>query len=231
MIDEVPTIPVEEQVEQSAQPVVQEVAAKPAESESEKNFRVMRQRMIKVERERDEALQKLQAQTPVIEEDYSINLAPDDLAEGKHLSKVDKKIKKLEAQLNQYQQQSSNTNTEALLKSQYHDFDKIVSVENIQLLKEQYPEIAQTLNTSGDLYSKAVSAYTLIKKLGIVPDEQYNADKAKAQANAAKPKPLASVSPQQGDSPLSRANAFANGLTDELQKQLRKEMEQARRNL
>jgi hypothetical protein len=56
------------------------------------------------------------------------------------------------------------------------------------------------------------------------------ADRAAAQKNASKPKPLASVSPQQGDSPLSRANAFANGLTPELQKQLRQEMEEARKN-
>jgi hypothetical protein len=57
------------------------------------------------------------------------------------------------------------------------------------------------------------------------------ADKLRAQKNAAKPKPLASVNPQQGDSPLSKANAFANGLTDDLKKQLRKEMEDARRSI
>ncbi len=49
------------------------------------------------------------------------------------------------------------------------------------------------------------------------------------QKNASKPKPLASVNPQQGDSPLSRANAFANGLTEELKDQLRKEMSESRR--
>ena len=38
------------------------------------------------------------------------------------------------------------------------------------------------------------------------------------------------MSPQQGDSPLSRANAFANGLTPELRVQLIKEMEEARKN-
>ena len=55
------------------------------------------------------------------------------------------------------------------------------------------------------------------------------ADKRKAQENSAKPRPMASVSPQQGESPLSHANAFANGLTPELQKQLWKEMQDAKK--
>jgi hypothetical protein len=46
-----------------------------------------------------------------------------------------------------------------------------------------------------------------------------------AHKNASKPKPLASVSPQQADSPLSKANAFANmPLSKEVKNQLHKEM-------
>jgi hypothetical protein len=41
---------------------------------------------------------------------------------------------------------------------------------------------------------------------------------------------MASISPQQGDSPLTKANAFANGeLTPELKAQLWKETNQYRR--
>jgi len=50
------------------------------------------------------------------------------------------------------------------------------------------------------------------------------------QANTAKPRPLTSVSPQSGESPLSRANAFAEGLTPELKKNLFKEMQEAKKN-
>lgn len=39
------------------------------------------------------------------------------------------------------------------------------------------------------------------------------------------------LSPQQGDSPLSKANAFANGLTEDLKKQLQKEMFEARNQI
>ena len=71
----------------------------------------------------------------------------------------------------------------------------------------------------------------MVKKLGI--SEQVMVDnqgKATAQRNAAKPRPTASISPQQGETPLSRANAFANGLTEEMKKQLYKEMLEAASN-
>jgi hypothetical protein len=239
----------EEQVEQEViessteveqEQVEKQVAPQPQRSDPQESFRALRAKADRIERERDEAMRRLQEmeaarnftqQTEQNNEDDDINIAPDDLAEGKHLSKVAKRIKKLETELNQYKQQSNQTNTETRLKAQYPDFDKVVSRDNIELLKAQYPEIAQTLHASTDLYSTAVSAYTLIKRLGIHQDDTFVAEKAIAIKNSAKPRPLASVSPQQGDSPLSRANAFANGLTDELKEQLRKEMFSARNNM
>jgi len=233
-------------IEQPEQEEVQAIQPEPAtpqppkreESENKENIRLLRKRAEqaeRIERERDDALRRLKefeaqkemaSQAP---EDDELTIGPDDLAEGKHLSKVTKKIKKLEEQLLAQQQQSATMSTEALLKAKYADFDAVVSKENIEALRENYPEIAETIGASQNIYSKAVSAYTMIKKLGIHVEDLYTADKAIAQKNAAKPKPLASVSPQQGDSPLSRANAFANGLTEELKVQLRKEMEDARR--
>lgn len=210
----------------------------PAKASAQESFKEIRERWLRAERERDELARKLQdvvqtrdtsSRLDEPEEDLSYKVEDDALVEGKHLSKVDKKIKKLEQQLQQYQQQSVLSATEIRLKTQYADFDSVVSADNIQVLRTQYPELAESINSNQDIYSKAVSAYTMIKKLGIaqVPDT-YIQDKIQAQKNAAKPRPLASVAPQQGDSPLSRANAFANGLTPELQKQLLKEMNQFR---
>lgn len=214
--------------EQETQVVVQ--TQKP---DAQASFRALREKAERIERERDDAMRRLQEietrNQQTQSEDEEINIAPDDIAEGKHLSKVSKKIKRLESELNQYKQQSAATTVETRLKTQYPDFDKVVSKDNIELLKAQYPEIAQTLHASSDLYSTAVSAYTIIKRLGIHQEDVYGVEKAIAIKNAAKPRPLASVSPQQGDSPLSRANAFANGLTDDLKEQLRKEMMEARK--
>lgn len=214
------------------------------ESQAKKSFRDVIAAKRKAERERDEYLRRIeelearshreQAATPKeqAEEDEDFHLGADDIAEGKHIAKVDKraqnKIKALEDRLAKYESKTAEERTETQLRAKYSDFDKVVSRDNIDLLTEAYPELARSLYSTNDLYTKAVSAYTLIKKFGIYQESPFTSEKAVALKNVAKPRPLASVSPQQGDSPLTRANAFANGLTDELKAQLRKEMEQAR---
>lgn len=199
------------------------------------NMRKMREAKERAERDRDELLRRVAAieaaqgkkdiKPQAVVEDFSI--APDDLVEGKHLSKYDRKIEELKNQLKSYQQQTSTIATEAKLHSQYPDLDKIITKENIAMLSTLHPEIANTIASSSDLYNKAVSAYTFIKKLGIVPANTYDAERTRAHENSAKPRPVASISAQQGDSPLTRANAFADGLTDDLKKRLHKEMIEA----
>jgi hypothetical protein len=187
------------------------------------NMRNLREKAERAERERDElkrALQEAQSRTP----EEEITLAPDDLAEGKHLTKVQQKIRNLENKLQEYEQRSHLNIAEARIKAKHPDFDSVVSRENIEVLSAMYPELAQTLMHSQDIYTQGVSAYTLIKKLGIHKDQSYEAEKQLAHKNSLKPKSLASLSPQQGESPLSHANAFAGGLTEDLKKQLYKEM-------
>jgi len=138
------------------------------------------------------------------------------LAEGKHLTKIQKQLKRQREELQRTQDETRSLLVETRLKAEYPDIEKVVSADNIKALSELYPEIAQTLNASSDYYSKAKAAYTMIKKFGIHVEDNYSSEREAVAKNAAKPRPLASVSPQQADSPLSRANAFANGLTEEL---------------
>ncbi len=211
---------------------------KPEESEQVLNFRAIKEKAKQVERERDEALKLLKeytakqqaAQPQAPEEIDTFGMNPDDLVEGKHLSKVAREIKSLKQQLEASQQQSYMTNTEARLKAQFPDLDKVLTPDNIETFKYAYPELAATVDSTQDIYTKAVSAYTMIKKFGVYQEPGVNPEKEVAKRNAAKPRPLTSVAPQQGDSPISRANAFANGLTKELQEQMWKEMSQARRD-
>jgi hypothetical protein len=215
----------------------QESQPSPEEERRERerrNVAALRERKEQAERERDELLRRMkeyetrskQKEDP---EEDDIGVGEEDLVEGKHIRKMSKELRTLKNQLNEQAYQSKNMATEARLKAQYADFDAVVSKDNIENLKQNYPEIAKTLASSGDLYSAGVSAYTIIKNLGLGTPDIYEKDRQKAQANSSKPRPLASVSPQQGDSPLSHANAFANGLTKELQEQLLKEMAQARK--
>ncbi len=216
------------------EPEAQEAPQPAQETEKDRNFRAVREAAERAARERDEALRRLQEyesrsarpQEPDLEEesDIDLNVKDDDLVEGKHLQKLKAHIKKLEAQQRAFQKQATESTAETRLKSQYPDFDKVMTVENMRALSESYPELASSVNSGSDLYKKAVSVYTLIKKFGIYEEAPYNAEKDRILANQAKPKPLTSISPQQGDTPLSRANVFANGLTEELKKKLREEM-------
>ena len=223
---------VQEEVPQE-QPV-QEVRRESAPVVPQDSWKTLREKADRAERRAEELermIMEAQSKQPEPEEDLNVSVDDDSLVEGKHLSKVNRKIQNLEKQLKQYEQQSSLSATEIKLKTQYPDFDNVVSADNLNNLRSMYPEIAHTINSSSDLYSKAVAAYTMIKRLGIAPQEDiYKQEKELAQRNAAKPKSLASISPQQGDSPLSKANAFANGtLTDELKAQMWKEMNQYRK--
>lgn len=221
---------VETSQEEAAQPTS---AAEPIEKTPQYNFAELRQKTLKIERERDEALRKLadlEASKNQSSEDYSLNIAESDLAEGKHVKVLEKKIERLEKQLGTYQQMSSDEIVEAKLRATYPDLDKVLSKDNVTMLAEIEPELAQTLRNSKDTRSNLIVAYKAIKDKGIYKEDIYSADRERAQKNLSKPRPLTSVSPQQGDSPLSHANAFANGLTPDLQKQLLKEMTEAMKN-
>lgn len=228
MIDTNPTIPMPEvpEIAPDVQPEstemteeVQQQPEPPKESSEQRNFRNLREKAERIQKERDEALVRLrQYEEAQKVESESLNLKPDDLAEGKHINKVETRIKDLEKQL-----------IETRLRTQYPDMDTVVNDTTLSIIKEKYPHLARTIGASKDFYDQAISAYTIIKEMGIYQEPApFDGDKAIALRNANKPKPLASVSPQQGDSPLSKANAFANGLTDDLKRQLYKEMMDAK---
>lgn len=215
----------EEYVGETQQPA----QAKP--SQQEINFRNLRQKTEQLQRERDEyyrMLQDIESRKQQASHQEESQLNPDDLVEWKH---VQRELKKVKDELNQYKQYSTQVSAEARLKSQYPDFDSVVNDTTISLLREQYPEIATTINANPDLYSKAASAYTFIKKLNIAPSDATLIERARVQENLQKPRPVSSVSPQQGETPLSKANAFAQGLTPELRSQLLKEMQEAKKRL
>lgn len=203
------------------------------ESERERNFKALREKAARLERERDEALriaQELQhkSQEPA-DDDSDFNIGEEDIAEGKHLKKLHNEIRTLKKTLQQQQQVSSESLAETRLRAQYPNYEKILTTDNIAALREQAPELAEAIGATQDIYKKAAATISAIKRLGIGTEDVYEQERAIAQKNAQKPKPVAALAPQQGDSPLSKANAFANGLTDELRAQLHREMVEAMR--
>lgn len=201
------------------------------------SFNELKKAKTRAERERDEALARLQAYESAKsknvepEEDLNVQLGENEYAEGKHIAKLVKKVSRLEQQTREAEQRAYEIATEARLKVQYPDIDRILSSDNIAALRNKHPELAYTLNANTDFYNKAIATYTMIKNLGIAGETETGyANEAKIKANLAKPRPLASIAPQKSESPLTRVNAFAEGLTDDLAKQLRKEMADSMRN-
>ena len=234
-----------QQGQEEAAEVPQQKSSNRSVAENLRNLREARER---AEWERDtlrnqlEQMQRYgqQKQQPVeelpeVEQEPQFDFADDALMEGKQVKKVfssvNKELQAVKKQLKQFHSQSSEMAVEAKIKAVYPDFDDVVSVENVARLNADYPEIAKTLRDTPDIWNKASSAYSIMKKFGIYRDKSFDEDKMKAIKNAQKPRPVASVNPQHGDSPLSKANAFANGLTPDLRKQMLKEMAEARKNI
>jgi len=248
MIDEkeqpevVEETPVEqpEVVEESTPEVVEETPTEEAPIEQPKeeptydknvqNWRSLREKAQKAERERDELLKKLQEQQnshKQQQDDYK-PIDDDDLASGKDIKRIEKQQAQRIAQLEQQV-------IESKLKSQYPDFDEVVNQDTLGMLQDVDPELAESLASNPNLYSKAVAVYKSIKRYGFAPDgpnnpQAHTRNKETVNKNVAKPRTVTSISPQQADSPLSRANAFANGLTDELKEQRWKEAQEILKN-
>lgn len=218
---------------QAPQPIVQE---EPKETPAQRNWREVREQKLRAEWERDEALRQLQAmqqqktQPQQIEEDDDLGINPDDVIEGKHLAKIIKKVEqRTEKKVRQQQEMFMQTMTEARIKTEMPDVDSVVNVQNLQLLRSQYPELAASINANPDLYSKAKAAYTLMTKLGIAQGTaqayDYAQDKQRIAQNMAKPKPVQSVAQRQ--SPLAQANAYDGPLTEDMKKSLWKDMQKS----
>lgn len=206
----------------------------------QENFRILRERAEKAEREKEEYARKMAEiearNKPVVQqetdEDLDFNIGADDIAEGKHLTKVGRKIKQLEEKIKQadrareeLRQQAESNAVIAGIKADFPDIDKVVNADTMELLRQKAPHLEKTIRSSTDLYSKAAAAYQAIKDMGLYVDEGYMADKEKVQKNMAKPRTTASVSGT--SSPLSQADIYANGLTPELKDRLHKEMIEA----
>jgi hypothetical protein len=242
---EEPVMQVEQ--EQEELPVVEEesieeeIVEEIKETPNQRNIRSLREkaeRTERAERERDEMMKRLyayeqgvkpQVEKPVeTEEDYlaTLGIDADALAEGKHLKPLMKELRSLKNELNQYKKQTQQETIEVRLKTRFPDFDKVVSQSNLEMLRHANPELAEAILATPDQFKQATLAYQMVKQYGIYQEDNFTQEKVLAQKNAAKPKPLASVSPQQGESPMSKANAFANGLTSDLKAQLLREMNQ-----
>jgi len=230
----------------SETPQVNQANEAPRQQNTEdRNFVEMRKKNEELQRKNDEAMQIIrnieaqrqqqeqQKQQPVEEPAHEINLGDDDdLVEVKTVKAILANQKRLEKKLAESEKKSYQMTAEARLKANFPDWEKVISDDNLERLKQADPDLMASIQYNPDPYSQYAAAYKAIKRQGIYKEDKYAGDREKAEHNANKPRPLTSVSPQQGDSPLSKANAFANApLTDELKKKYWKDLQEATKRL
>lgn len=230
----------EEQVEEQEAPVEQQEeprqsrvaeAAEAKRQAAERNHALLREKAERLERERDEALKRLQEISYKKPEEIEEELAhPNDLVEGKTVNKLQKEVRALRKVQEESNKKLQESYAEMRIKTQYPDFDDICSKENLEEFRSQYPELAESIISTGDTYKAAVSAYTAIKNMGISHKKTYDEDISRINKNSTKPRASASISPSKGDTPLDQANLYASGLTKELKAKLRKEMDESSKN-
>lgn len=223
--------PEEEVTRENEQKVEEKKEEYPPRTHEQTNWKRIREQNRELERkvaEMEEALRRSQAPPPkeeAKEEDY--DLADDALTEGKHYKALKREVRNLNDALLKERQERDKLAVEARLRSNYPDIFKVVTKDNMEALAEVEPEFVSSIVSSQDTYAQHVAAYKLIKKLGIGTQDPHLEEKERATKNLAKPKPAATVSPRQGESPLAEADRFARGMTPELQSQLLREMEDA----
>ena len=226
------------------QELVQEIAE---ETPRERNTRALRElkekaekERIRAEKERDEALRRMQEleahyrqqpkKSESVDEDYDINIGEEDLVEGKHVKKLVNEVKQLKKELQSSQSHYKMQSLQDRLNRDFPDFNRVVTPENIELLRHLKPHQAQLLDASTDLYATAASAYDMIKEYGIYQETQrVQHERNLVQKNIAKPKPSNAVSPQRGNSPLTKVHDFAQGFNDTVAKSLWAEMQSIRK--
>lgn len=220
----------EESSQVVAQPSNEEHAQKRQEAASDspsnelqaKNWAEARRKMQELERQNRELAESVnRLKTPVKVEEDDLGIKDEDLVEGKHLKNLKKEINDLKTQL----QQKEASSVDDRLNAKFSDYVDVVSKENIELLKQNEPELAMSLwRLQDDPYAQGVAAYKLLKKLGLGEEKVASPEKEKAVKNSQKPVSVNAVTKQ---SAIGNAHLFENGLTPELKKSLWKEMQQA----
>lgn len=212
----------ETQNEQSDQMV--ETQAEQQDSTTEENLRILREKYKKEKREKEDLLRYYQAQQAQYAQQYPPEpQKEEDPEELLTRAQVNKELQKFKKEMDSYKQEVQYSTEQTALRQRYPDFDQVVTNENIEYLRDNYPEIATALYKSSDSYNTAASAYTLIKKLGIQKGvDPYASNKNLIDENMKKPKPTASMNPT--NDALTRAAAYQGKYTSEDKKRAYQEM-------
>jgi len=160
----------------------------------------------------------------------SLNLSKDDFVEPEHVNHIQDSVEGLRQEVNEWKMRNEETTADLKLRSEFDDFNNIVTSKNVEDLLGQYPEMSEIVRGQAPLYTRGKATYRLIKKfMSEQANKAVNQNTEKTiQNNFNKPRPAVSVTPaKSADSQLNYANLFSNGYTEDVSKFLRKQMDDA----
>lgn len=210
------------------------------ESKLEGNLRDMRKAKEAADRRAEESEQRIRelerfarenmnqqqgSKNQVEEDDTDIN--DDSYVEGKQLKKQLKNIKNdlaaTKRQLEETSARNAEIAAEAKLTSEFNDFNKVVTKENIARLADEKPALYRSIMANSNLYDKGYAAYEFIKSLK--HQEDYQEIDRKLEENRSKPKSASTVGSQQNESVLAQVTHYGSRtLSEDRKKQLQREM-------
>ena len=202
----------------------------PSIGDQEYNWREARRQIEELRRKSDEQERYIASmqnqQDDSSEDDDLAKLADDDIVTAKQARQLAANMARQVAEDAIRQREASTADDR--LRAKFPDYDSVVTRDNIDLLKQQDPELASSLYAlSSDPYTQAVAAYKMLKRTGIGDMARNQPQKARAIENSKKPVSVQSVT---RSSAIGNAKAFENGLmtmTPEYAAQLRKDMNEA----
>jgi hypothetical protein len=227
-------------------PITEEV---PRESSKEYNLRVLRERAETEERRRKEAEQRanqmeeqmrqLQQQWKPHNNPQNQTTAPeenepepedDDIPtwgqQKRYLKKLEKQLEAQRSEWSAQQQQSKMQQAEALFTREHPDASSVLSKENLDMLKRIYPHDFAGVEANPDLYGKLKSAYNMVRRYGIMEDQEVE---QRAVKNASKPRPGTVGNSQVSESALGKVDEYGRRELSEADKeQMRMSMAKAR---
>ena len=211
-----------EQVQEVVEEVQEQVYEQPQQREDTSNFRSLRD---KADRERERAdrererADRLEARlyatstqnNQAVSEPERDEYVSDDFITGKEMSKAERKRQADTQAMREDLARTKRELQDTMLSLKYPDLNQVITDENVRAFAQADPDGAHSLSLIPDQQAQKIAVYKAIKKAGVAPvEDNYVKDRARVQTNSVKPKTSNSIAPQQGESPLARANVFAN---------------------
>lgn len=215
-IESTANLPDETSAEETAEVVesTQEAQEEPKAKTKDYNFRKMEQKM----RDLEEKLRQNEMRKSAPQEEEMDDT--DIMTVGEYRKQREKDRQALEESM----KQRELSTLQDRLNSKYSDYNDVVSEDAVEDLRDQHPELYNSLRANPDPYQKAVAAYKLIKNMrGPEKSNERNAkaNQKKIEENRSKPNVAATSA-----SVLSQATGWTK-MTKEQKAQVYQDMKAA----